>query len=142
MKYGNKKALCSNNHVHDSKAEANRCNELHLLQQAGLVSDLKIQAPYILLESGKYKRYGMSNEVMVKYIADFDYYENGMHIVEDLKSPATAKDSLYVLKRKLFKSRYCSDGEIIFKENITNGKANSTVFRMQRKKGKMSHKLH
>ena len=46
-------------------------------------------------------------------MADADYWENGEHIVEDTKSPATKKIKTYQIKKKMFEKKY---PEIIFRE--------------------------
>ena len=42
-KYGNRKTECRHWHTHDSKVEALRCNELHILQSGGAISGLEQQ---------------------------------------------------------------------------------------------------
>ena len=93
MKYGSRKTACGSGHLHDSRKEAVRCNELHLLHLAGQISGLLVQP--------------------CKYIADFQYCENGITVVEDVKGMRT-KD--YIIKRKLFKHLYCKDGRVVFRE--------------------------
>ena len=112
-KYRSKKCNCLQNHIHDSKREANRCNELHLLLRAGEITDLKQQVKYVLIPT-QYEYTGLlyskgaktgqpkPGKVLEKecaYYADFDYYDkSGKHIVEDTKGVKT-KD--YIIKRKL-----------------------------------------
>jgi hypothetical protein len=81
-----------------SKAEANRYNELKLLQRLKQISDLQMQPEFELIPKSK-------NERACKYIADFQYCENGKTIVEDVKSKITMTPQ-YVIKRKLFKRLY------------------------------------
>ena len=107
-KYGNAKTICYNGHKHDSKKEAERCNELHLLLKAKRISDLEIQKKFVLIPPRKYNR--MSNERGWDYIADFVYKENGILIVEDTKGYKT-KD--YIAKRKAFKDKYCFENDDI-----------------------------
>lgn len=111
MKYKNKKAECLSGHVHDSRKEARRCNELAMLERLGEISGLEIQKKYVLIPARKYKN--MPDERKCQYIADFVYISDGKLIVEDTKGYKT-KD--YIIKRKLFKDRYCRNGDIIFKE--------------------------
>lgn len=110
-KYHAQKAQCRQGHIHDSRAEAARCNELHLLERAGEISDLRIQVKYELIPPRKYA--DMPGERGCSYAADFDYVENGRHIVEDVKGMRTAE---YIIKRKLFKTLYCQDGGMLFRE--------------------------
>lgn len=111
MKYKSKKAKCRAMHIHDSKKEAARCNELQYLQRVGIISDLKIQQKYELIPALKYE--GMPNERGCSYIADFTYFKDGIFVIEDTKGYKTPE---YVIKRKLLKQRYCSDGKAIFIE--------------------------
>lgn len=101
----------------DSTKEANRYNELLLLQRAGAIQDLKrqvafelIPAQYEEVATGEYYKRGERKgqpkikrvcvEQSVVYNADFVYYVNGKMIVEDTKSEATrTKD--YIIKRKM-----------------------------------------
>ena len=103
-KYGNKKTIV-NGIVFDSKKEAERYYELMLLQKAGEISNLELQKEFLLLPAE-------NGEKAVKYIADFVYIENGKMIVEDVKGVRT---QAYIIKRKLFKHKYCSD-YVIFRE--------------------------
>lgn len=112
-KYHNHKTMCCHGHVHDSKKEALRCAELHKLMRAGWISNLALQKEYILLPARKYT--DMPNERKLSYIADFVYTDNttGRLIVEDTKGYKTHD---YVMKRKLFKDKYCKSGLIVFRE--------------------------
>lgn len=101
----------------DSVREARRYKELNLMQQAGKISDLRLQVPFELVPAqyehsgevytkGKRKgqpKRGKCIEKAVIYKADFVYTENGRQIVEDAKGMPT-KD--YIIKRKLFRHLY------------------------------------
>ena len=111
-KYHAQKTPCAYGHMHDSKKEAVRCNELHLLQRAGQIADLQAQVKYELIpaqrEEGSVSRTGKPVkgrliEREVNYIADFVYTENGLTVVEDTKGMKTAE---YILKRKLMLFKY------------------------------------
>ena len=80
--------------VYDSGKEARRSAELELLQKAGKISGLERQVSFELIPK-------QDGERAVKYVADFAYYDNGVHIVEDVKSPVTRKLPTYIIKRKL-----------------------------------------
>ena len=103
----------------DSKAEHKRFTELELLQKAGKIFNLEMQKDFELQPSfmdnqGEKRR-------SIKYIADFVYKENGIIIVEDLKSKITAKDSTYILKKKMLLWLFKRDEEYAnyqFKEVI------------------------
>ena len=82
----------------DSIKEANRYSELKLMERSGIISELKCQAPYVLIPSQKDEK-GKTIEKPVKYIADFVYKDkNGNTVVEDTKGVRTAD---YIIKRKL-----------------------------------------
>tara|TARA_R100000458_G_scaffold3349_2_gene2748 strand:- start:3219 stop:3545 length:327 start_codon:yes stop_codon:yes gene_type:complete len=93
---------------YDSKKESRRATELKILEKSGLISDLKEQVPYELLEPFTYEGKKIKG---IKYIADFQYIENGQLIVEDVKG---FKTQSYKLKKKLLLYKY--GNKIIFKE--------------------------
>ena len=80
----------------DSKREANRYKELKLLEQTGVIRDLRLQVPYTLIEKSKYGR-------EIRYIADFVYRENDAEVVEDVKGILTP---VYRLKKRLMAERF------------------------------------
>lgn len=94
-KYNNKKY-----NGYDSKREAKRAAELKLLEKAGVISHLQEQVVYELIPS----QYRIVNgkkkciERAIKYIADFQYVENGNTVVEDAKGFRT---DVYRIKKKL-----------------------------------------
>ncbi len=88
---------CQQDVTHHSAMEARRCNELHVLQEGGLISGL---------EAHPQPRYDLKvNDVHVcHYLPDFRYFDNergGAEVVEDVKGFATAE---YQLKKKLMKA--------------------------------------
>lgn len=114
-KYLSKKIVV-NGRKFDSKKEANRYIELVLLERAGEISDLECQKKYVLIgeqrefsteiyTKGKKKgcfKPGKLLEREVSYIADFDYWANGKHIVEDVKGYKNSTAyAVFVIKRKL-----------------------------------------
>lgn len=106
----------------DSCKEAERYQQLKLLQRAGKIDCLRLQVPFELVpaqyeETGEVyskgsrkgqPKQGKCIEKSVVYLADFVYIEDGRRIVEDVKGMRT-KD--YILKRKLFRYRYGSEYE-------------------------------
>lgn len=83
--------------VFDSKHEASRYEELRLLEQAGEITNLRLQVPFELIPKSKH---GMP----IRYIADFTYNNlNGQLIVEDAKG---VKTPVYRLKRRLMAEKY------------------------------------
>lgn len=98
-KYNNKKVELDG-HKFDSMKEARRYAELKLLEQAGEISDLKLQDPFVL-QIGFTDKHGKRHQA-IKYIADFTYTNRaGEKIIEDVKSPATRKNPVYRLKKKM-----------------------------------------
>lgn len=84
---------------YDSKKEANRALELAMLEKSGTIKNLKRQVRFEIVPKTETER-------AVHYIADFVYEDNGKLICEDVKSDATRKDKVYIIKRKLFKYLY------------------------------------
>lgn len=82
-KYGAKKASCQANHLHDSKREAKRCDELNILLRCGDIRDLIIQPVYPFSIDGKPMK--MANGHIAKLTADFQYFDNGKQVCEDSK---------------------------------------------------------
>jgi hypothetical protein len=113
-KYYNIKTKTTDGLVFDSHKEAQRWEQLLLLQKAGKIVELQRQVEFELLPA-QYEtiaRYGKNGkrlkdhtkllERKVCYNADFVYHdvETGEMIVEDTKSEATrTKD--FIIKRKL-----------------------------------------
>ena len=106
-KYGNSK-ITLDDITFDSKKEARRYLDLHLLLEAGEISDLQRQVKYVLIPPQREPdvtgprggvKPGKLIETECSYIADFVYKDkDGKTIVEDTKGFKT-KD--YIIKRKL-----------------------------------------
>ena len=92
-KYNAKPTRCRQDLMHHSAMEAKRCNELHLMQQGGLIRDL---------EAHPQPRFDLKvNDVKVcHYLADFAYFDEqlGRRVVEDVKGHRT---EVYKLKKRL-----------------------------------------
>lgn len=89
----------------DSKKEGQKYLELKDLQEKGIIKDLELQKEYILQD--KFKINGKTRR-NITYKADFTYItteDNKIHVI-DVKSPYTAKDKVYRIKKKLFEKRY------------------------------------
>lgn len=98
-KYGAKKVTLDGIEF-ASRKEAGRYCELKIMEQAGLIRDLKMQEEFELIpRCGK--------ERPAKYHADFSYIitTTGEKVVEDVKSRAT-KTKDYILRRKLMNWRH------------------------------------
>lgn len=85
----------------DSKREAHRYQQLKLMVRAGVISRLDMQVKYELIPAQYID--GKCVERAVTYISDFEYIENGEHIVEDTKGMRTKE---YIIKRKLMLHKY------------------------------------
>lgn len=86
-KFGNKPT-----NGYDSKHEANTAANLHALNRAGVIRDLKEQVRFELIPK-------QEGELPCFYVADFEYFdEDGQRVVMDTKGFKT-KD--YIIKRKL-----------------------------------------
>lgn len=80
-KYRNIPTLCNLNHKHDSKLEAKRCGELHMLQKAKKIRGLKIEPRYFI---------HVNDQHICDVVPDFKYEEIGDDgylnlIIEDAK---------------------------------------------------------
>jgi hypothetical protein len=93
-KYGNVKT-----DGYDSKREAIRASELKLLERAGKITDLESQREFVLISKSDWGQ-------AIKYRCDFCYRADGIFTVEDVKSPITAKNPVYRLKRRLMQEVY------------------------------------
>ena len=82
----------------DSRKEADRYQELLLLQRAGLIQDLELQPRYDLVVNGHNLGF---------YRGDFRYKDVALDtvVLEDVKSPVT-RTAVYQLKKKLVKALY------------------------------------
>ena len=85
----------------DSRREAARYVELVAMWRSGDISEPICHPSFELIPaqvspSGRKER-------RVTYVADFAYYRasDGQRVVEDVKSPVTAKLPAYIIKRKL-----------------------------------------
>ena len=99
-KYGNRHVTIDNIRF-DSLAEADRYQQLKLMEQAGAISDLRLQPRYELQRAFT-DNDGIKHRAIV-YVADFEYRENGLRVTEDVKGKATKE---YLIKKKLFLFKY------------------------------------
>lgn len=93
-KYRAQRTECGAGHSHPSKAEARRCDDLHLLQKAGQIHDLSQQPKFPCVVNGI---------KVCTYVADFSYREGGRETIEDTKGVITP---IYRLKKKLVEALY------------------------------------
>lgn len=97
---------CAQNILHQSKLEATRCDELHLLQRGGMIHDLQAhpQPRYRLDVNGVH---------VCVYHPDFEYLDrDGEKRVEDTKGILT-KD--HEMKLRLMKALHGIDVELVRK---------------------------
>lgn len=94
-KYRNQKTIIDEIKF-DSKKEAMRYRHLKTFERVGLIKDLRLQVPYILIDKSQYGR-------AIKYVADFVYIEDDNLVVEDVKGVRT---DVYRLKKRLMAERY------------------------------------
>ena len=81
----------------DSKREAARYMELMLMERAGEISRLELQPRFDCVIDGR---------KICTYRGDFKYFAGNRGVVEDVKSPYTAKNPVYRLKKKLVEALY------------------------------------
>jgi len=94
MKYKNVKTILDGISF-DSRKESARYADLKLMQKAGEISDLTLQPKFDIVING---------QKVCSYVADFSYVENGVKVVEDVKSEVTRKLPTYRLKNKLMRA--------------------------------------
>lgn len=99
-KYHNQKVVIDGI-LFDSKREAQRYQQLKLMVKAGVITNLDMQVKYELIPAQYID--GKCVEKAVSYVSDFEYDENGKHIVEDTKGVRTKE---YIIKRKLMLYKY------------------------------------
>lgn len=93
-KYGNKRVG-----AYASKKEHNRAAQLRMMEQAGMITELKEQVPFVLIPAQYVGVKPKCVERSCKYVADFVYRNSdGVLVVEDTKGFRTPE---YIIKRKL-----------------------------------------
>lgn len=102
-KYGNQKVTV-NDIKFDSKREANHYLYLKGLQNAGKIWNLQLQTKLNFRLDGKH---------IFNYFADFSYEDDeGIHYI-DVKSPITAKNPTFRLKKKIIEASYKIEIEVV-----------------------------
>lgn len=99
-KYHNKKTMFDGIKF-DSKKESQYYAILKVLEKAGKIRDLRLQVPFVLIETF---RVGDRTYRKTKYIADFTYFDDKdkLHVI-DVKGFRTKE---YELKKKLMAWKY------------------------------------
>lgn len=93
----------------DSKKEAMRYEHLKNLERVGKIDRLVLQPRYTLQD--RFECSDGEKLRKIEYVADFEYEEDGVMVVEDVKG---MKTDVYKLKRKWFKHNY--DGVYVHRE--------------------------
>lgn len=80
----------------DSGGEAERYQQLLLLEKAGVVFDLKRQVRFPLIVNGRHiaTKDKLGREFPLNYVADFTYYESEAYVIEDFKGFDTPNSRL------------------------------------------------
>jgi Protein of unknown function (DUF1064) len=99
-----RKTVCNAGHTHDSKAEAARCNDLHLLQRAGKIIGLKVAPRFHFNIAGKDVK--MANGQVARYTGDFTYIEGNRQVVEDVKPRGGLVERDVPLRLAIFRALY------------------------------------
>lgn len=84
-----------------SGMESERYGELKLLLQAGIIYNLVLQPKFEIYPAFRDNK-GKKRQ-NIEYIADFQYSENGVTVVEDVKGEETAD---FRIKMKMFLNQY------------------------------------
>ena len=113
MKYRNKTTICNQMHKHPSIKEAQRCDELYILGQQKIISNLKQQPEFVL--QPKFKLRGKTIRA-ITYKADFSYFDNikKKFVVEDTKGFRTRD---YIIKSKILQFMMRDREDFIFLES-------------------------
>ena len=99
-KYGNQRTIVEGIPF-DSKKEAARYCDLLLLQKAGKIRSLQLQVEFVLQSCYYFADFVYQEKVEVFLTHSGPMSIEWKTVVEDVKSPATRKDKMYRLKKKM-----------------------------------------
>lgn len=100
-KYGNTRVQSDDGVWFDSKFELTRWTELRNMQHLGVITELRRQVSFGLDAASP------DGPVRIgAYISDFCYRRDDQFVIEDVKSPATKREKLYVWKRNHVERQY------------------------------------
>lgn len=102
-KYRSQDVVSENGIQFRSKKELKRYKELMELLAAGVISDLKLEPQFTLIEG--YKKPNGERVKRMRYTADFSYIRDGKLVVEDVKSRPT-KTTSYQIRKNMMKDKY------------------------------------
>jgi hypothetical protein len=104
-KFRAKKSPCLHGHIHASRGEAGRCNELHILERADKIHGLQNQPFFAFVIDGEAPKMGNGHRLGVTL--DFSYIEGGKLVAEDFKGRSRLSDSRdWPIRKALFKHLY------------------------------------
>ncbi len=96
----------------DSQREAARWGELQLRVRDGGITDLRRQPKFVLADKVHFSGEKRAKPAL-RYIGDFSYLEGNTLVVEDVKSPSTAKTAAFRIKRHLVMHLFGVDVRIV-----------------------------
>lgn len=98
----NAKSIVIDGHKFPSKKEAQRYQELKLLEKAGKIKNLELQPKFEIIPKQKYRGKTLRK---AEYTPDFKYLDidNNEWVIEEVKGMPTVD---YVLRKKLFILKY------------------------------------
>lgn len=100
-----RKTPCAHGHTHASGREAQRCNDLHLLERAGEIVGLTISPKFYFEIRGVPVKF--PNGRRVGYTADFGYVERGVKVIEESKPDRKqARSRDYALRIAIARALY------------------------------------
>lgn len=102
-KYHSQDIVSENGIQFRSKKELRRYKELMELLEIGVISDLKLEPQFTLIEG--YKKPNGERVKRMRYTADFSYIRDGKLVVEDVKSRPT-KTTSYQIRKNMMKDKY------------------------------------
>lgn len=116
-KYRNKKVVVDG-HKFDSMKEMRRYQKLMIFVRTGIIKDLELQPAFKISLGGTVDPVTGRKMAARKFTADFKYFDTSLDVVvvEEVKSPGTAKEVAYRLRRQLFLEQY--GRKYVFREII------------------------
>lgn len=100
--------------------------ELVQMQRVGLINGLQRQVKYEIIPAIKVQKeialktktkvVERVDEKAAHYTCDFQYFQDGVLVIEDAKSEATRREKDYVLRRKLMKHLIQEQNEVAGRE--------------------------
>jgi hypothetical protein len=87
----------------DSQAEYRRYCELKLMEQSGVIAGLSVHPKYMLQDAFRHR-----GEIIraITYKPDFEYFEGGHCVVEDVKGGRATQTEAFRIRVKLLLKRY------------------------------------